>query len=161
MWLMVIFSLRYTLKLLFMYKGWIYESRGPGTRISIATRLWLAIVKVLSGWNPPRLYSFQGSLPRLPLPKVEDTMKRVKLLKKVTIKYMKSRFFNNIHVIISFQYLLSVRPLLDDKNFHRMEKLADEFQKGIAVKLQNYLRLKSWFVFHRFSQKIKCFYYIN
>lgn len=76
-WLLVIFILRYMLKLLFMYKGWMYESRGPGTKISLATKLWLAVVKVLSGWNTPRLYSFQGSLPRLPLPTVEDTMTRV------------------------------------------------------------------------------------
>ncbi|XP_077301169.1 carnitine O-palmitoyltransferase whd [Arctopsyche grandis] len=116
-WLLVIFILRYILKLLFMYKGWMYESRGPGTRVSLATKLWLGIVKVLSGWNTPRLYSFQGSLPRLPLPSVEDTMTR---------------------------YLRSVRPLLDDANYKRMENLAEEFQQGIAVKLQRYLLLKSW-----------------
>lgn len=131
-----------------MYKGWIYESRGPGTRISIATRLWLAIVKVLSGWNPPRLYSFQGSLPRLPLPTVENTMGRVNL------RLLVINFICTIHSrIFIFQYLLSVRPLLDDKNFHRMEKLADEFQKGIAVKLQNYLRLKSWFASYYMNEK--------
>lgn len=42
------------------------------------------------------------------------------------------------------QYLRSVRPLLDDENYARMEKLANEFQNGIGVKLQRYLFLKSW-----------------
>jgi len=37
-----------------------------------------------------------------------------------------------------------VRPLLDDENYARMEKLANEFQNGIGVKLQRYLILKSW-----------------
>ncbi|CAG4942207.1 unnamed protein product [Colias eurytheme] len=117
MWLTVIFLMRYLLKLLLMYKGWMYESRAPGSKISLRTILWVSVVKVLSGWNKPRLYSFQGSLPRLPLPTVKDTMKR---------------------------YLLSVRPLLDDDNFKRVERLAKEFEETIAVKLQRYLVLKSW-----------------
>ncbi|XP_068617663.1 carnitine O-palmitoyltransferase 1, liver isoform [Battus philenor] len=117
MWLSVIFLMRYLLKVLLMYKGWMYESRAPGSKISIKTMLWASVVKVLSGWNKPRLYSFQGSLPRLPLPSVKDTMKR---------------------------YLISVRPLLDDENYKRVEKLAREFEETIAVKLQRYLVLKSW-----------------
>lgn len=43
-----------------------------------------------------------------------------------------------------FQYLRSVKPLLDEKNYQRMEKLAEEFENGIGVKLQRYLILKSW-----------------
>lgn len=114
---MTIYILRYCLKLLLMYKGWIYEARTRGSSVVSTTKLWLGLVKLLSGWNKPMLYSYQGSLPRLPLPAVEDTMKR---------------------------YLTSVRPLLDDENYTRMENLAQEFQKGIAVKLQRYLILKSW-----------------
>lgn len=117
MWLSVIFLMRYSLKLLLMYKGWMYESRAPGSKISLKTKLWVSIVKVLSGWNKPKLYSFQGSLPRLPLPTVKDTMKR---------------------------YLVSVRPLLNDENYKRVEALANEFEETIAVKLQRYLVLKSW-----------------
>lgn len=37
-----------------------------------------------------------------------------------------------------------MRPLLDDENYIRMERLASEFKNGIAVKLQRYLILKSW-----------------
>ncbi|XP_061706230.1 carnitine O-palmitoyltransferase 1, liver isoform [Cydia pomonella] len=117
MWLSVIFLMRYMLKVLLMYKGWMYESRVPGSKISLKTKLWASVVKVLSGWNKPRLYSFQGSLPRLPLPSVKDTMRR---------------------------YLISVRPLLDDENYRRVEILAKEFEETIAVKLQRYLVLKSW-----------------
>ncbi|XP_031847255.1 carnitine O-palmitoyltransferase whd isoform X2 [Nomia melanderi] len=117
LWLVMIYVMRYTLKLLLMYKGWMYESREKGTKLSNFTRAWTSLVKLFISWHKPMLYSFQGSLPRLPLPSVEDTMKR---------------------------YLRSVRPLLDDENYARMETLAKEFQKGIGVKLQRYLILKSW-----------------
>ncbi|GLG94337.1 Protein withered, carnitine O-palmitoyltransferase [Gryllus bimaculatus] len=116
-WLSITFSVRYTLKMLFMYKGWMYEQRGRGSRISWQTKLWLVMVKLFSAGSKPLLYSFQGSLPRLPLPAVQDTMKR---------------------------YLRSVRPLLNDEDYSRMEKLAADFEKGIAKKLQWYLLLKSW-----------------
>lgn len=117
LWLVVIYAIRYTLKLLLIYKGWMYEARGKGRSVSRTTMIWFYLVKLFSGWNKPMLYSFQGSIPRLPLPSVEDTMKR---------------------------YLRSVRPLLDDENYTRMEKLASEFQQGISVKLQRFLILKSW-----------------
>lgn len=116
-WLFISFIMRNTLKLLLMYKGWMYESREKGSTISTATKLWAAVTKLFSAWNPPSLYSFQGSLPVLPVPSVHDTMER---------------------------YLLSVRPLLDDTNFKRMEHLANEFETTIAPKLQKYLILKSW-----------------
>ncbi|XP_043800891.1 carnitine O-palmitoyltransferase 1, liver isoform isoform X1 [Apis laboriosa] len=117
LWLIVIYVIRYTFKLLLMYKGWMYESREKGCSASRITKTWTTLVKLFFGWHKPMLYSFQGSLPRLPLPSVVDTMKR---------------------------YLRSVRPLLDDENYARMETLANEFQKGIGVKLQRYLILKSW-----------------
>lgn len=116
-WWSFILIVRYTLKLLFMYKGWMYEPRGGGKPISFKTKLWVFLVKLLS-YRKPMLYSFQGSLPGLPVPSVEDTMSR---------------------------YLRSVRPLLDEEKFHRMERLAEEFKTGIAKKLQRYLVLKSWF----------------
>lgn len=116
-WLSITFSVRYTLKMLFMYKGWMYEQRGRGSRISWQTKLWLVMVRLFSAGSKPLLYSFQGSLPRLPLPAVQDTMER---------------------------YLRSVRPLLNDQDYARMEKLAAEFERGIAKKLQWYLLLKSW-----------------
>lgn len=95
----------------------MYESREKGIDVSIKTKIWATVTKVLSSWNTPGLYSFQGSLPNLPLPSVHDTMER---------------------------YLLSVRPLLDDLNYKRMQQLANEFESTIAPKLQKYLILKSW-----------------
>lgn len=115
-WWAVILAVQYLLKMLLMYKGWMFEARGRGARVSIYTKLWLVMVKLLTG-RKPMLYSFQASLPRLPVPAVKDTMQR---------------------------YLRSVRPLLDDEKFNRMEKLAAEFEAGIARKLQRYLTLKSW-----------------
>lgn len=68
-------------------------------------------------WNNPGLYSFQSSLPRLPLPSVKDTMTR---------------------------YLRSVKPLLDDATYERVASEAQDFENGIGKKLQRYLMLKSW-----------------
>uniref|UniRef100_A0A1B0AHR2 carnitine O-palmitoyltransferase n=1 Tax=Glossina pallidipes TaxID=7398 RepID=A0A1B0AHR2_GLOPL len=116
-WLSICFTMRYTLKLLLMYKGWMYESRAPGSKVSLRTKLWAGAVKLFSSWNKPGLYSFQGSLPRLPIPSVHDTMTR---------------------------YLRSVRPLLDDEKYQKMERLASEFEHTIGKKLQWYLILKSW-----------------
>ncbi|PSN44956.1 Carnitine O-palmitoyltransferase 1, partial [Blattella germanica] len=130
-WLAIIYTVRYTLKLLLMYKGWIYEQRGKGRVISNRTKIWLLFVKILSGGSKPLLYSFQGSLPRLPLPSLQDTMKRV--------SYICGDFSND-----KKNYLRSVRPLLSDEKFTRMQKLAEEFERGIGAKLQRYLVLKSW-----------------
>ncbi|XP_021953980.1 carnitine O-palmitoyltransferase 1, liver isoform isoform X2 [Folsomia candida] len=116
-WGGTIFTARTLLRLLFNYKGWMYEERGKGRSVSLATKMWLAAVKILSGWNHPMLYSFQGSLPSLPLPSLDDTMTR---------------------------YLRSVRPLRDDADYARLEKLAKEFNQGIGNKLQRYLVLKTW-----------------
>lgn len=73
--------------------------------------------EVLTKWNEPTLYSFQESLPRLPVPKLNDTISR---------------------------YLLSMRPLLNESEHNAITKKAEEFQNGIGKKLQRYLVLKSW-----------------
>lgn len=39
--------------------------------------LFQALVRIFSG-RKPRLYSYQGSLPNLPVPAVKDTVKRVR-----------------------------------------------------------------------------------
>lgn len=57
--------------------GWMYEERGSGRSISTKTKLWLLCVKAMSGVSRPMLYSFQGSLPKLPVPDLEDTVNRV------------------------------------------------------------------------------------
>ncbi|ESO93356.1 hypothetical protein LOTGIDRAFT_189988 [Lottia gigantea] len=114
LWITVINVIKYILRLLFNYQNWMYEVRGK--KVSWQTKLWVVLVKSFSGRHP-KLYSYQASLPKLPVPGVEDTMNR---------------------------YLLSVRPLLDDEKYNRMKGLAEEFKNGIGNKLQRYLILKSW-----------------
>ncbi|XP_058238110.1 carnitine palmitoyltransferase 1Aa (liver) isoform X1 [Hemibagrus wyckioides] len=113
LWVVIIFTMRSMLKCLLSWHGWMGERHGS---LTWKTRLWLVLVKIFSGMQTPNLYSFQTSLPNLPLPSVKDTMKR---------------------------YLESVRPLLDDEEYKKMEVLASDFQKTLAPKLQWYLKLKS------------------
>ncbi|XP_044285560.1 carnitine O-palmitoyltransferase 1, muscle isoform isoform X2 [Varanus komodoensis] len=112
-WISGIFLCRKSLKLLLSYHGWMFEPHG---KTSYSTRIWVAMVKVMSGRHP-LLYSFQTSLPKLPVPHVDDTIRR---------------------------YLASVRPLMDDASYARMEALALDFQQQLAPRLQKYLVLKSW-----------------
>ena len=42
------------------------------------------------------------------------------------------------------RYLESVRPLLNDAEFDRMERLATEFQANEGPRLQFWLKVKSW-----------------
>lgn len=44
-WIFICLAMRYTLKLLLMYKGWMYESRGSGSKVSVGTKLWGLLVK--------------------------------------------------------------------------------------------------------------------
>ncbi|KAL2094139.1 hypothetical protein ACEWY4_011451 [Coilia grayii] len=84
--------------------------------MNIKSSIWMFLVRVFSG-RKPMLYSFQSALPRLPVPPVKDTMR---------------------------QYLESVRPLMEDEQFQRMEGLAKDFEKNLGPRLQWYLKLKSW-----------------
>ncbi|ROL23568.1 Carnitine O-palmitoyltransferase 1, liver isoform [Anabarilius grahami] len=113
LWLSFIFLLRYILKALLSYHSWIFESHG---KMSFSTKIWLSLVKLLSG-RRPLLYSFQASLPHLPVPSIDDTISR---------------------------YLESVRPLLDDEQYKQMEMVANDFKKDPAPKFQKHLKLKSW-----------------
>ncbi|XP_056273795.1 carnitine O-palmitoyltransferase 1, muscle isoform isoform X2 [Pseudoliparis swirei] len=113
LWLFFIYLLRYTLKALLSNHGWIFESHG---KMSTSTKVWLSLVKMFSG-RRPLLYSFQASLPRLPVPSVDDTIQR---------------------------YLESVRPLLNSDQYNQMEMLANDFKDSKAARLQRYLILKSW-----------------
>ncbi|XP_068256629.1 carnitine O-palmitoyltransferase 1, muscle isoform isoform X2 [Nyctibius grandis] len=112
-WLSAVLLFRQALKLLLSYHGWMFEPHG---RMSRSTKIWVALMKVLSV-RKPLLYSFQTSLPKLPVPPVEATITR---------------------------YLESVRPLMDDEKYTKMEALAKEFKEKTAPRLQKYLVLKSW-----------------
>ncbi|NXK10666.1 CPT1B palmitoyltransferase, partial [Herpetotheres cachinnans] len=112
-WLSAVLLFRQALKLLLSYHGWMFEPHG---KMSRSTRIWVALMKVLS-IRKPLLYSFQTSLPKLPVPSVEATITR---------------------------YLESVRPLMDNEKYSKMEALAKEFKEKTAPRLQKYLILKSW-----------------
>uniref|UniRef100_A0A8C2C417 carnitine O-palmitoyltransferase n=1 Tax=Cyprinus carpio TaxID=7962 RepID=A0A8C2C417_CYPCA len=102
------------LKSLLSWDGWMFAPHG---KMTWQIRLWLMLVKIFSGMQTPMLYSFQNSLPHLPVPSVKETMRR---------------------------YLESVQPLLSDEEHRRMQSLALDFEKNLGPKLQWYLKLKSW-----------------
>ncbi|KAM6961179.1 carnitine O-palmitoyltransferase 1, liver isoform [Aplochiton taeniatus] len=113
LWVTIIFIMRNALKSLLSWHGWMHATHGS---VSYSTRLWMLLVKLFSG-RKPMLYSFQNSLPRLPVPSIKDTCRR---------------------------YLESARPLMDDEQFERMKGLATDFEKKLGPRLQWYLKLKSW-----------------
>ncbi|XP_041795092.1 carnitine O-palmitoyltransferase 1, liver isoform isoform X1 [Chelmon rostratus] len=113
LWVTIIMIMRNVLKSLLSWHGWMHARHGS---VSWSTRLWMLLVKVFSG-RKPMLYSFQNSLPRLPVPSVKDTCQR---------------------------YLESVRPLMDDEQYERMKGLTKDFEKNLGPRLQWYLKLKSW-----------------
>ena len=103
---------QYTLKQLFSYHGWMYQEHGK--KGGVGPKIWGGLVQLCVGRNPS-LYSCQNFLPTLPVPSLDETLQR---------------------------YLRSVRPLYDDAEYQRMEKLAEEFKQTIGRKLQRYLWLK-------------------
>ncbi|XP_004393866.1 PREDICTED: carnitine O-palmitoyltransferase 1, liver isoform isoform 4 [Odobenus rosmarus divergens] len=113
LWVALIVTMRYSLKVLLSYHGWMFAQHG---KMSRATKIWMSVVKIFSG-RKPMLYSFQTSLPRLPVPAVKDTVNR---------------------------YLESVKPLMKESDFKRMTVLAEDFAVSLGPKLQWYLKLKSW-----------------
>uniref|UniRef100_A0AAY4A6L0 carnitine O-palmitoyltransferase n=1 Tax=Denticeps clupeoides TaxID=299321 RepID=A0AAY4A6L0_9TELE len=112
LWLSLIFTMRLCLKQLLSYHKWMFEQRN---KMSTTTKVWMALVRIFSG-RQPLLYSYQGSLPNLPVPAIKDTVKR---------------------------YLDSVRPLMSTAEFERMTTLAKEFEGGFGNKLNWYLKLKA------------------
>ncbi|KNC83159.1 hypothetical protein SARC_04588, partial [Sphaeroforma arctica JP610] len=92
--------------------GWMYETSKPSWK----TWLWGAGVKILMGKNP-LLYSFQRTIPRLPVPSINGTVER---------------------------YLASVKPVFPDDLYEKHAKDAKEFVKNEGPKLNRYLQLKSW-----------------
>ncbi|KIH54092.1 hypothetical protein ANCDUO_15765, partial [Ancylostoma duodenale] len=87
--------LRLSIKLLLSYKGWMYEQ--PGKPISTPTKLWLGLLNLMSK-SGPMMHSYQGALPHLPLPSLNDTIER---------------------------HLLSMRPILNDEEFEELEHLSE------------------------------------
>ncbi|KAG7505801.1 carnitine O-palmitoyltransferase 1, liver isoform-like [Solea senegalensis] len=112
LWLSLILALRFCLKLLLSYHQWMFEQHG---RVSNTTKIWVTLLRLLSS-RKPLLYSYQTSLPHLPVPAIKDTLSR---------------------------HLESVRPLLTDPEFERMTELTNKFESNLGNRLQRYLKLKA------------------
>ncbi|XP_061434655.1 carnitine O-palmitoyltransferase 1, liver isoform-like [Lethenteron reissneri] len=88
----------------------------PHRKATLLTRAWLVLVRLFSG-RRPLLFSFQASLPRLPVPALHSTVTRC---------------------------LESMRPLMNEDSFSQLESLSRDFESGLGRRLQRYLVLKSW-----------------
>ncbi|KAI4558320.1 hypothetical protein MJT46_012962 [Ovis ammon polii x Ovis aries] len=130
LWGALIFTLHVALRLLLSYHGWLLEPHGA---MSSPTKTWLALVRIFSGRHP-MLFSYQRSLPRQPVPSVQDTVRK---------------------------YLESVRPVLSDKDFDWTSGVAQEFLKLQASLLQWYLQLKSWWASNYVSDWWEEFVYLR
>ncbi|KAF6077170.1 carnitine palmitoyltransferase 1C [Phyllostomus discolor] len=130
LWGALIFTLHVALRLLLSYHGWLLEPHGA---MSSPTKTWLALVRIFSGRHP-MLFSYQRSLPRQPVPSVQDTVRK---------------------------YLESVRPVLSDEDFDWTAGLAQEFLRLQASLLQWYLRLKSWWASNYVSDWWEEFVYLR
>lgn len=79
-------------------------------------KIWALIVRLVSGYQPS-LYSFQRSLPRMSVPPVSETINKL---------------------------LDSMKCILSDEEYRKLEAEAREFESSLAPKLQKLLILKSW-----------------
>eukprot|EP01065_Artemidia_motanka_P027270 TRINITY_DN32493_c0_g1_i1.p1 TRINITY_DN32493_c0_g1~~TRINITY_DN32493_c0_g1_i1.p1 ORF type:complete len:853 (+),score=345.53 TRINITY_DN32493_c0_g1_i1:73-2559(+) len=114
--LLVCMFQRLFLRGLLSYHGWMTEGRKP----SLPTKVWGFLLKycyVTRGFlaGKPLLYAYQGALPSLPLPSLEDTLKT---------------------------WLQTVRPLLTDDEFRAREVAAKDFTLNVGPQLQRYLKLR-------------------
>ncbi|XP_032469960.1 carnitine O-palmitoyltransferase 1, brain isoform isoform X4 [Phocoena sinus] len=130
LWGALIFTLHVALRLLLSYHGWLLQPHGA---MSSRTKTWLALVRIFSG-RRPMLFSYQRSLPRQPVPSVQDTVRK---------------------------YLESVRPVLSDEDFDWTAALAREFLRLQASLLQWYLQLKSWWASNYVSDWWEEFVYLR
>ena len=105
---------RYLLRALLSWHGWIYTPRGSKPWSVV---LWMGAVKILTSAAEHALtFSYQGSLPRLPVPSLEET---------------------------TTKYLDSIRPLRTEAEFAQDRAHVESFMANEGPKLQRYLWLKS------------------
>lgn len=111
LWLACIQLLRWFINILLRYRNIMYERRNMSWR----TKLWLVAIRLVTKVTTPTLYSYQGILPRLPLPSLRDTLAR---------------------------HLKTVRPLLSDAEFDNMVQLSAAFEQNEGRKFQRYVWFK-------------------
>lgn len=106
---------RFLLRRLLAYHHWMYERKEK----SLATKVWAFLLKYVFVRRATNdLHAFQGSLPTLPLPRIEDTVAK---------------------------YLHTMLPILNDEEMAEMSSLAKDFLRQEGPTLQWYLRLK-WLI---------------
>jgi carnitine O-palmitoyltransferase 1, liver isoform len=102
------------LRMVLSWHGWMYRSKLN----HMSTRTWQFATKVLTGFQNPRLtYSFQSSLPNLPVPDLQSTVTT---------------------------FLESVKPILGDKEFFNLKDLGETFIVNNGQKINQYLKIRSW-----------------
>ena len=57
-----------------------FPSFSHNSKQSLTTKIWALLVKFVAGPFQPLLLSYQRSLPRLPVPRLEDTCRRVRMI---------------------------------------------------------------------------------
>lgn len=121
---------RLLLRLLLQYKGWMNEKN-----VSTLTKIWGLTIKVCYLWGRrPLLYSFQGSLPTLPIPDLKDTCRR---------------------------YLESVKAILPPDEYEKVAKAAGNFELQEGAKLQSKLKLHYWTTTNYVSDWWERFVYLS
>eukprot|EP01103_Thecamoeba_quadrilineata_P019062 TRINITY_DN7577_c0_g1_i1.p1 TRINITY_DN7577_c0_g1~~TRINITY_DN7577_c0_g1_i1.p1 ORF type:complete len:798 (-),score=158.58 TRINITY_DN7577_c0_g1_i1:96-2489(-) len=105
---------RYLLRGLLHYHGWLHLE--PGQKVPLKIKLWAFTVRALQG-SKPLLYSYGGSLPRLPVPSLKAT---------------------------TDGYLNAMEPLQTPEEFEETKILAKQFLENEGPRLQWYLKLKAW-----------------
>uniref|UniRef100_A0A8C1V9M3 carnitine O-palmitoyltransferase n=1 Tax=Cyprinus carpio TaxID=7962 RepID=A0A8C1V9M3_CYPCA len=114
LWIAVTFVMRNALKYLLSWHGWMFNRHGS---LSLKTKIWLVLVKVFSG-PKPMLYSFQSSIPRLPVPPIKDTVRRVS---QAFSLYFYLRFVSDWWE--EYIYLRGRGPIMVNSNYYAMDFL--------------------------------------
>lgn len=104
---------QYLIRMLLSYKCWLYT---PPNSVNYLVMVWALIIRIISG-RRPSLLSYQRSLPRMSVPPVRTTVRKL---------------------------LESVKPVLDKEEYQKMELEAKEFLSTFGSKLNWVLYLKSW-----------------
>ncbi|VDM08500.1 unnamed protein product [Wuchereria bancrofti] len=131
-WFVIIQFIRLSLKCFLLYKGWMFEN--PHLRpLSKSSKLWLTLLHLLSK-SGLMLHSFQGSLPRLPLPRLNDTLDK---------------------------HLCTMRPVCTDKEYDELVQLTEEFRTGVGRHLQWYLIIKSFLSINYVAEWWEDFVYLR
>ncbi|MFT7798131.1 carnitine O-palmitoyltransferase 1, liver isoform-like isoform X1 [Arapaima gigas] len=136
LWLFLILAMRLCLRALLSYHHWMFEQHG---KMSLTTQVWAVLVRLFFS-RQPLLYSYQASLPHLPVPAVKDTVCRVSacLVGGTAVKKLPGT-----DLCVFLQYLESVRPVMSSDEFEQVCQLAEQFQVRLASRLQWYLKLKA------------------